>query len=204
MNNPIDLTQYRKDARGALVPVSAIKPIDLARDDLIRELIGRVLPLQRQLSEFKRQAMDDVNDFIDMSVEQYGVKRSKKGNIMLTSFDGQYRILIANQDILHFDEQLQAVKALIDECLEEFTEGSRPELKAIVQAAFDVNSEGKINVKRVLGLRKLDIRHEKWQRAMQALGNSLHIQTSREYIRFYERRGEADKYELINLDIAGV
>lgn len=202
--NEIDLSQYRQDARGALVPVSAIKPVDLARDDLVRELIARVLPLQKQLAAFKESAMADVAAFIDMSVEEYGAKRSVKGNTTLTSFDGRYRILIANQDVLHFDERLQAAKALIDECLDEFTEGSRPELKAIVQAAFDVGRDGKINVKRVLGLRRLDIGHDKWQQAMKALSDSLHVQTSREYIRFYERKADSDEYELINLDVARV
>ena len=103
MTQAVDMSQYRQDARGALVPVANIKEVDLARDDLVRELFAKVLPKRDELAALKREAMADVNAFIDMSVEQYGVKHSVKGNTTLTSFDGQYRITIANQDVLQFD-----------------------------------------------------------------------------------------------------
>ena len=202
--NDLDMSQYRKDARGALVPVAAIKEVDLLRDDLVRELVAKVLPVKAELATLKREAMAEANAFIDMSVEQYGVNRSVKGNTTLHSFDGKYRILIANHDVLQFDERIQAAKALIDECLDDYTKDANVNLKAIVQKAFNVNAEGKINVKRVLELRTLKIEDEKWQRAMQALSDSLNVQTSREYIRFYERNDETGEYELINLDFAKV
>ena len=146
--------------------------------------------------------MTDVHAFIDLSVEQYGVERSVKGNATLYSFDGKYQIKIAMQDKLHFDERIYAAEALIDECLNEWSENSRSELKLIVQAAFDVDKEGKINTVKVLALRRHDIQDEKWQRAMQAISDSLHIQTTREYVRFYERDDETGEYILINLDFA--
>ena len=200
----IDLSQYRQDARGNLVSVDNIKPIDLARDDFIREAFAKVLPLREQMKELKAQQMADANAFIDLSVEQYGAKRSVKGNITLTSFDGKLRIAIAQADVLHFDERLQAAKALIDECLNEWTHDSRAELKTFVLQAFDVSQEGKINVRKVLDLRKLDIADEKWQRAMKAIADSLHTQATREYIRYYQRNEETGEYEHLALDFARV
>lgn len=200
----IDLSQYRQDARGNLVSVDNIKPIDLARDDFIREAFAKVLPLREQMKELKAQQMADANAFIDLSVEQYGAKRSVKGNITLTSFDGKLRIAIAQADVLHFDERLQAAKALIDECLNEWTQDSRAELKIFVLQAFDVSQEGKINVRKVLDLRKLDIADEKWQRAMKAIADSLHTQATREYIRYYQRNEETGEYEHLALDFARV
>jgi len=200
----IDLSQYRQDARGNLVSVDNIKPIDLARDDFIREAFAKVLPLREQMAELKAQQMADANAFIDLSVEQYGAKRSVKGNTMLTSFDGKQRIIIAQADVLHFDERLQAAKALIDECLNEWTQDSRAELKTFVLQAFDVSQEGKINVRKVLDLRKLDIADEKWQRAMKAIADSLHTQATREYIRYYQRNEETGEYEHLALDFARV
>lgn len=200
----IDLSQYRQDARGNLVSVDNIKPIDLARDDFIREAFAKVLPLREQMKELKAQQMADANAFIDLSVEQYGAKRSVKGNITLTSFDGKLRIAIAQADVLHFDERLQAAKALIDECLNEWTQDSRAELKTFVLQAFDVSKEGKINVRKVLELRKLEIDDDKWKRAMQAIADSLHTQATREYIRYYQRNDATGKYEQVVLDFAGV
>ena len=197
-----DPSQYRTDARGALVPVNSIKPSDLMRDDLIKEIIAKVAPLNAQLAELKRDVINDLRSFIDISANEYGVALGgKKGNVTLTSFDGAYRIQIAMQDTLHFDERLQAAKQLIDECLHEWTQNSDANLKTIVQAAFDVNKEGQINTSRVLGLRRLNIQNEKWLQAMNILSDSIQVQASKEYVRFYQRNKDG-KYELINLDIA--
>lgn len=197
-----DPFQYRTDARGALVPVNSIKPTDLMRDDLIKEIIAKVTPLNAQLAELKRDVINDLRSFIDISANEYGVALGgKKGNVTLTSFDGAYRIQIAMQDTLHFDERLQAAKQLIDECLHEWTQNSGADLKTIVQAAFDVNKEGQINTSRVLGLRRLNIQNEKWLQAMNILSDSIQVQASKEYVRFYQRNKDG-KYELINLDIA--
>lgn len=203
MNN-IDLTQFRQDAKGNLIPIANIKEIDRLRDSTIDEAFDKVLPLQQILAQTKLDVMRDVNAFIDLSVEQYGIKRSLKGNTTLTSFDGKRRIVIAMSDVLTFDERIQAAKALIDECLNEWSEGARNELKLIVQAAFDVDKQGKINVRKVLALKGYDIDYPKWQRAMTALTDSLHTQMTREYIRFYERDDETGEYVLINLDFAKV
>ena len=89
---------------------------------------------------------------------------------------------------------------MIDECLNEWTVDSRQELKTIVQQAFDVNKEGKISVAKVLSLRRLEIQDEKWQRAMQALTDSVHTQATREYIRLHQRNDKTGEYVLVSTD----
>jgi hypothetical protein len=74
----------------------------------------------------------------------------------------------------------------------------------LVQAAFQTDKEGKINTGRVLALRRLEIRDEKWQTAMRAIGESLQVVGNKEYVRFYERVGNTDQYQSINLDLAAV
>ena len=78
------------------------------------------------------------------------------------------------------------------------------EIKVLVQSAFQSDKEGKINTGRVLALRRLDIRNEKWQKAMQAIGESLQVVGSKEYVRIYERIGNTDQYRAIGLDVAAV
>lgn len=159
------------------------------------------MPKVDTLKQAKVQAIGDVRAFVDLSAEKYDVKPSKKGNITLNSFDGKLRVTVAMQDVLTFDERLQASKALIDECLNEWTVDSRQELKTIVQQAFDVNKEGKISVAKVLSLRRLEIQDEKWQRAMQALTDSVHTQATREYIRLHQRNDETGEYVLVSADL---
>lgn len=196
---------YRADAKGCLVPESMIKPIDRARDELVGELARQARIVSDGLREFKTRVFADINAFVDLSGEQYGVKLGgKKGNLTLFSFDGAFKVQVAIAEHMVFDERLQAAKHLIDECIISWSQGSRDEIKVLVQASFQTDKEGKINTGRVLALRRLDIRDEKWQKAMQAIGESLQVVGSKEYVRFYERIGDTDQYQPISLDVAAV
>jgi len=193
---------YMRDAQGRMVPMDLVKPIDKARDELVRELVAKSLSLAATLRDFKEHALGDVRAFVEISAEQYGIKiGGKKGNITLTSFDGEYRVLIAVDERIAFDERLQVAKALIDECLREWTSGARSELKVLIDDAFSVDKAGKINTNRVLGLRRLEISNPKWIRAMEAISDSITITESKEYIRIYRRNVKGD-YDLVNLDVA--
>ncbi len=200
----IDLKQYRKDAKGNLVPLANIKETDLLRDELVTEIVAKAQALRNNIAEFKQSAMDDIAAFAQLSAEKYGAKLGgAKGNIRLMSFDGAYRIALAMQDTLTFDERLAAAKALIDECINEWTADSRPELKALINDAFQVDKEGNISTTRVLGLRRLSIDDEKWHRAMDALSDSVQVQTSKPFVRVYRREANGE-YSLMSLDIAKV
>jgi hypothetical protein len=196
---------YRQDAQGRLVHESLIKPIDQARDKLVLELVEKAKSLSKLLAEFKDSAFGDVAAFVDLSVEQYGVKLGgKKGNVSLLSFDGRYMLKKAVQESVQFDERLQAARALIDECLLEWTEGARPEVVTLVNDAFRTDTKGEIRTARVLALRRLEIADERWQRAMKAIGEACQVVGSKDYIRLYERVGDTDQFKAIPLDIAGV
>ncbi|MDK4667769.1 DUF3164 family protein [Kingella kingae] len=198
--NEIDLSQYRQDARGNLIPIENIKEIDLDRDELVKEIFAAIEAPMRNLEQARRNGIEDVRAFVELAAEKYGAKPSKKDNVTLHSFDGELRVTVAMADVLTFDERLTAAKTLIDECLDEWTQDSRQELKTIVQQAFDVNKEGNISTAKVLGLRRLNIGHEKWQRAMTAIDNSIHTQTTREYIRIH-RRDENGAYVLVSPEL---
>ncbi len=199
-----DLSQYRQDAKGNLVPLANIKEIDLLRDELVMEIVGKAQTVQQQMAAFKADSMADIAAFVQLSADRYDVAvGGKKGNVTLHSFDGAYRVNLSMQDTLVFDEGLLAAKALIDECINEWTEGSRSELKTLINAAFQVDKEGNISTARVLGLRRLKIKDEKWQRAMEALSDSLQVHTSKQFVRVY-KRDDAGEYQLVSLDIAKV
>lgn len=196
---------YLRDARGALIPIDTIKQIDLARDDLVHEIVTKARATAACLSEFKTGVFADIEAFIELSAEKYGAKLGgKKGNVSLVSFDGRYKVLRAVQETLAFDERLQAAKALIDECLNDWTQGARSEIRALIDNAFQVDKEGNISTGRILGLRRLEISDPKWKQAMEALSDSIQVQCSTSYIRVYERIGNTDKYQQIPLDVAGV
>lgn len=195
---------YRVDARGRLIPEAQIKPIDLARDQLVRDIVLGASKLATDLQAFKRGAFDDIEALVELSADQYGVKLGgRKGNVQLVSFDGRYKVLRAVADRITFDERLQAAKVLIDECLNDWTDKGPGELRVIVQDAFDVDKAGNINVGKILSLRRHKIDDERWKRAMDAIGDAIQVIGTTPYIRVYERIGDSDKYRLLSLDLAG-
>lgn len=196
---------YWQNAQGALIPVDMVKPIDRARNDLVHELVQKASELSQLMAKFKNDAFADIAAFVDLSVEQYDTNvGGKKGNLTMYSFDGRYKVQRAIQEHLQFDERLQAARALIDECLADWTAGAAPELKAIVANAFNTDKAGNISTSRVLGLRRLDIKDERWVKAMAAIGDAVQVVGSKAYIRVYERIGDSEMYRAIPLDIAAV
>ncbi|TDK66009.1 DUF3164 family protein [Sapientia aquatica] len=196
---------YRTDAQGRLVPESLIKPVDKIRDELVVDIVERAKELSIRLAKFKVSVLQDSRAFVQLSAEQYGVSLGgKKGNVTLYSFDSKYKIQLTVAENIQFDERLQAAKALIDECINEWARNSSDEIKVLVQDAFQTDKEGRISTGRVLGLRRLEIVDEKWLQAMRAIGESVQVIGSKEYIRFYERVEGADQYSPVSLDIAAL
>ena len=194
---------YMEDAQGRLVPEGMVKDIDKLRDQTVRSLVQQAAALNAQLRQFKLAAFSDIAAFVQTSAEQYDVKLGgDKGNLTLISYDGRYKLVRQVQENLRFDERLQAAKALIDECITAWSAGSSDEIKVLVNDAFKVDREGDVNTNRVLGLRRLNIQDPKWQRAMQAIGDSISVVGSRSYVRVYERIDGTDQYRAIPLDVA--
>ncbi|WP_117249580.1 DUF3164 family protein, partial [Klebsiella pneumoniae] len=75
---------YWMDAKGALIPVKLLKPIDLARDALVGEIVTKAIELNKLMKEFKNNSFADIAAFVDLSANEYDVKLGgKKGNVTL-------------------------------------------------------------------------------------------------------------------------
>jgi hypothetical protein len=196
---------FKTDALGNQIRIENIKPIDLARDELVIELVRQARGVSDAIACYKMAAFADIAALIELSAEQYGVKMGgKKGNVTMLSFDGKYKIQRAINEHITFDERLQAAKVLIDECLNDWTADANINVQTIINKAFEVDKEGNINTGRVLTLRRLDIADERWTRAMGMIGDSIQSVGSKAYIRLYARVGDSDTYTPISLDIASV
>lgn len=197
--------QFRKNSKGHLVPLDQIKDIDRLRDDLVTAVIAKVEELQAQMAKVKAEIDEEIRAFLELSAQEYDTTYGgQKGNVTLTSFDGQLQVKRAVADHLAFDERLQVAKELIDECIHEWTAGSRSEVQALVEHAFQTDKEGKISTTRVLSLRSLNITDETWQKAMQAIMDSIQVTGSKSYLRFYRRTSEDGPFRQIPLDVAAL
>ena len=204
-NERMDQDAYMKDSKGRLVPLEMVAAVDQQRDGLVKEILAKAAELQKAMVAFKQAAMDDVAAFVELSAEQYGVKMGgQKGNITLMSFDGCAKVQVAISEHLMFDERLQAAKKLVDECLTAWTEDSRAEIKTIIQDAFQVDKEGRVNTARILGLRRLAIDDARWIRAMTAIADSMQVVGSKSYLRIYQRDNPDGRFEPVALDLAAL
>jgi hypothetical protein len=194
---------YMRNGVGHLVPIESIKEIDLARDEFVREVVAQATDVSDILDQFKKKVSGDMQAFLELSAEKYGADLGgARGNLSLTSYDGRYKVLRAVSDRIDFDERLQIAKELVDDCLREWSKAAGPELRTLVEGAFQVDKKGRINVKRILDLRNHKIEHPAWKRAMDAIGDAVTVVGSCTYYRIYERDDEGN-YNQISLDFSG-
>ena len=194
---------YMTDAKGSLVPIGAIRAQDLLMDETVRKMLGHAFELAAALAAFKLSCFEEIRAFNDLLDQEYGSKRGgPKGNVTLMTVDGLKKVTVQVADNIVFGPELQVAKRLIDECLIEWAAGGREELRAIVMRAFNVDRENQINRAELFGLLRLEIDDERWQRAMQAIRDSMRTVGTKEYVRFHTRPTAEGDWVAVSLNIS--
>ncbi|AUC54264.1 sulfate transporter [Sagittula sp. P11] len=194
---------HMRNAQGHLIPKKNVRAQDELQDELVRKMIGFAEDLSDQVARFKGHCFEDVNDFLGLLSDEYGETRGgAKGNMTFTSFDGTLKVTVQVAEHFDYGPELQIAKGLVDECLTEWSASARPELRTIVERAFNTDKEGKINRAELLSLKKLEIDDDRWKRAMRAITDAERAIGSKTYMRFYKRpHGQAD-WTSITIDMA--
>lgn len=162
------------------------------------------LDLHHQIQRWVRHSHDDVATLVDLLVERYGSTRrgGRRGNVTLRSYDGRLRVVVQVQDRIALGPQLQAARALVTECVDEWTSDARAEVQALVQHAFEPDQEGRVSLAAVLAVRRLAIDDERWTRARAAISDSIHVVGTARYIRAYLRGTPEGAWQAIPIDAA--
>lgn len=194
---------HMRDAKERLVPVTTIDAQVLLEDEVTRKVMYFADELNAQVSRFKEHTLADIADFMELLAQNYGAsKGGAKGNLTLTSFDGRSMVKLAVADQIAFGPQLQVAKALVDECLNEWSADSHVALRVIVKGAFDTEKEGQVSPAKLFPLLRYEIADERWKRAMDAVRDAIQIRGSKEYVRFYRRARPTDRWQLVTIDLA--
>ncbi|WP_020179675.1 DUF3164 family protein [Methylopila sp. M107] len=195
--------KFMRDAGGRLVPLDQVKPMDKLIDQTVRKMMGHADTLSAQVGRFKAHSFNDVAALQALVGEQYGAKLGgAKGNVTLTSIDGTLKVQVQIQDQIAFGPELQAAKALVDECIADWATGTRSEIRALVEHAFQVDKEGQINRGALYQLRRVAIEDPRWVRAMEAIADSVRVIGSSPYMRFYRRENHRAGWEPVTIDMA--
>ncbi|MGZ8362449.1 MAG: DUF3164 family protein [Caulobacteraceae bacterium] len=195
--------EFMTDAKGRLVPLANVRVTDKLIDGEVRKIIDFAQELSARIARFKRHTLADFAALSALLDQEYGVSvGGEKGNTTFTSFDGCRKVTLQVADNIVFGPELQAAKALVDECLNDWADGANDNLRAIVNQAFNVDQEGLVNRAEMFRLLRLDITDERWGRAMQAIRDSIRVVGAKEYVRFYERPNPRAKWQAVTIDLA--
>lgn len=203
----IDGKLFWIDHQGSYIRDELVKPKDKLEDQTVRKIIRYARDLAAQMARFKGHTTADLDALDALVAEKYGfVKRGNKGkgNRSYMTFDGLMRVTVQVAEFMDFGSELQVAKGLVDECLNEWSAESRPEIQTIVTQAFNTDQEGKVNRTEILKLLRLDIKDERWAKAMDAIRDAQRPRSSKEYIRFGIKEDQKAPWVTITLDLASV
>ena len=196
---------YMKNALGHFVPRANVREQDLLRDEIAKKVANRAIRLHQELTEFKKETLNELADLIKIAGERYEVTLGgKKGNVSISSYDGKYKIQRSVAERIQFTVEIEAAKTLINQCIARWSEGANEKIRAIVDRAFSKDRNGQLKTAAVLDLMRLDIDDAEWKRAMDAIRDSIQTTGTAIYVRVYERIGDSDQYRAIPLDLAAV
>ena len=196
---------YWRNARGNLVHERNVKPVDRDMDEVVRRVHGFGAPLSEQMWRFRDYALSDLASFAERVVERYGGRlRGRKGNLQLITFDGCYRVNLAQADRIAVGPEIVAAQALVEECVKRWGSRSDLKLRALVDQAFVTGADGAVSVANLLRLRRVEIDDEQWRRAQDAIADALRPAGKAEYIRLYRRETPAESWEPVPLHLATV
>ena len=195
---------YQADAKGRLVPDRLVRPADTLEDQTVRRILAYGVDLADQIARFRRHTYADVAALLELLTAEYGGGRrpGRKGNYSLMSYDGLLKVVIQVQDQLSFGPELQAARLVIDDCIQEWAAGACPEIQALVQHAFQPDTEGRVSTEAVLRLRRLDIDDDRWREARRAIDDSIRPVGTRVYLRLYLRGSTDAPWRAVPIDIA--
>ena len=199
----IDGNIYMRDGKGGLQPIENIAARDLLQDETTRKIIGHAIPLSDQVARFKEHTFEDIGAFEAILAQEYNATfGGKKGNKTLMTVDGLYKVEVRVADHIDFGPELQIAKQLVDECLNEWSAESRPEIRSIVTRAFNTDKEGQINRAEVFMLLRLEITDARWQEAMRAIKDAIRVVGSKTYVRCSKRDSHDAAWQAITIDLA--
>lgn len=185
------------------MPIETVKPVDLLIDELVRATLTEGRALAADMRAFKQRSFERVGALQALLAREYGATLGGvKGNVTFPGYDGCGRVQIATQDKLQFGPQLKAAKALVDECLLEWSKDSHVVLRALVDQVFSVVKEGEISHSGIFMLLRMKVDDDLWYRAMETIHDSMSTSSSSTYLRLSERAVPDAPWAAIPLDIA--
>ncbi len=196
---------YRRNAKGNLIAEANVTATDREMDQVVRKIHDFGAALSAQMWRFRLHTLEDIATFLERVRERYNARLGgRKGNVQITSFDGRLRVVLAQAEHVAVGPEIDSARALVEECLDEWTKRSNVNLQALVREAFRPDAEGNLSVAQLLRLRRVAIDDPRWREAQRAIADALRPTSRSEYVRLYARPNPAEKWLQVPLHLATV
>lgn len=199
----IDGKLFWADGKGGWVPDGIVPPQKKLQDEMVRKILGYAEPLSAEVARFKQHCFDDVDAMAALLDQEYNAKPGgQKGNMSFITVDGLVKVSVSVADSIMFGPELQTAKKLVDECVASWSKGADEKLVAVVNRAFQTDKEGQINRANLLYLLRWKIDDERWERATEAIKDSMHIVGSKRYVLVHKRKDFDSAWEAVSINMA--
>jgi hypothetical protein len=199
----IDGEEHILGPKGEKLPIGAVKPQHVMEDQFVRDEVSHAIALSEQLSRFLAHFFTNYGAYQDLLSEKYDATvGGPKGNSTMSTYDGKFEIKVQVADQISFGPELQIAKTLVDECLTDWTASAGDEIKAVVTRAFNTDKAGQINRAALYSLLRLEIADARWRRAMEAIRDSMRVDGTKTYVRFFRYDTPDGRRQAITLDLA--
>lgn len=199
---------YLENARGHLVPKETIKAQDLLQDQTVRKIVSYADDLAARIGRFKGHTYEDVFTFLDLLREKYGITKrgtKGKGNLTLTSFDGNQQVTIRVHDQLAFGPELKIAEEVISACLRKWGSADHPVVRSLVMDAFNADKEGNLSREKVFQVMNANyesVEEPEWHSAIELLRQSIRVVGSKSYLGIAKRTGPEGVMRSVKIDLA--
>lgn len=191
-----------RDGMGALIPVELVADTDALEDECVRTIAHHAQRLASQVARFKGHTYDDLGNLDAARAEEGFTKGGAKGNKTYYSLDAQFKVSVRVQPQHAFGAQITQAKEQIDVCLNEWSAGARPEIRALITDAFNTDNDGQINRTEIYRLMRLKIEDARWVTAMKTLREAMRVIGSKTYLTVHKRQGPEDDWQQITINLA--
>jgi len=191
---------------GREIPVRSIRADVVLQHETALKIRDRFKALQEHNAAEKQAIFEMVQAYQDLIFQDYGVRvGGRVGGLTLSDYGDQVKIETSLYRYQQVTPALPAAQALINEIVEDLTEGAATDLRALVMEAFQKDeTTGRINIQRLMGLKRLDLNHPKWPDAVRALNDSVAPAGSKMSVRCSERPEPGKRHEQIVVDFSRV
>ena len=191
-----------KDLNGNEVPAQYVPALDKERERVVLKYLARAKKLSDQLVALKTELMDECDAVYDRMLELNKVPAQSKGGYSISTFDREAKIEISIQERIEFDDLISVAHEKIKQYLEEKTKGVDQDLQQLINQAFETR-KGRMDVKRILGLFRLQIKHPLWEEAMELIKKSISRNNSKRYARVWEKDKQGE-YRVVELNFSSI